>query len=312
MEYHPARVLFLVSLLAVGASPDVVICPPEDRALAPRIQGQLADLDANVAWPPACPSVTSPTVRVEGRPTQGYRILFEAPARTAKARRIEALESVSATREAAALAVRSVVKAVMMGIEPAWAEAPEAPDPDAGIAWRARAAAGMEVAGTGLADPALAAVVRGGLAADRMQLEIGGAFGVPRTLDDEVASIRLVEHAVFATVGYTVWADGPFEATGVLRGGVTFGRRSTTPVATDVQARPDDAPIGGFAGAALRGSVRIGGPVRLEAVVGADGVFGAPRLLYGRGDDTEVRASGWLIRPRGGLFVTIEAGGDSS
>ncbi len=302
--------LWVLPLIVVGATPDVVVCPPEDRALAPRIEGQLADLEAEVAWPAGCPSVTSPTIWVRGRPTQGYRIVFEAPGRAAKARRIEALESVSATREAAALAVRSVVKAVMMGIEPAWAEAPEEASPSA-PKWRARAAAGLEASLTGIADPALAVTVRGGVREGDRVLELAGSFGLPRTFEATRATVRLVEHALWGAAGVVIASAGPFEATAIARAGVAFGRRSTVEVGAGVTGRPDDNPLVGFGGLATRGAIRVVGGLRVELIAGADGVLGAPRLLYGRGGETEVAASGWLIRPRAGLFVTIETGGDS-
>lgn len=301
--------LWVVPLLVVGASPDVVVCPPEDPGVAARIRGQLADLDADVAWPEVCPSPTAPTIVVEGRPTDGYRIVFEAPERAPRARRIDALASVSATREAAAVAVRSVVKAILMGLEPAWAETP--PPPPVETEWETRVSAAFEAQGTGLADPALAAAVRAGVRIERWLLEVGGTFGLPRTLEDDLTSIALREHAVWGAVGFRVWKHERWSATAGARGGVTLGRRRTR-VRGGAAATPEASSVGGLVGAELRGAVEVTPGVSLELLGGADGVFGAPRLLYDTPQGPEVRASGWLVRPRAAILVTIETGGDDS
>lgn len=306
----------LLALLLIAAAPEIALCPPDDHALEARIRGQVGDLDTRWIETP-CTTTSSATVFVRGTADDGYRIELVRPGEPRRTKSLTPLSSASATREAAALAVRSLVKVVALGLEPDWPEEPPAPPPPpppptVAIArtttatptpWRGRASAGVEGQMTGLGDPRASVTLRGGARFDALVFEAGGRFGLSRTLRDDNTALRLSEHELFAALGWRVWADGPFAATAGIRGGIAIARRQTEALLPNVTATPDETSVAGLAGLEARMSYRF-----VELLAGVDLPIGAPRLLYRRGDELVERASAWPVRARIGLLFTFETG----
>ena len=301
-----------VALLLLAADAEITLCVPEDRDLQARIQGQTQDLDGPLPWSSVCwDGVGGIAVAVVGDAGAGYTIVLLRKELPPKTRRIDALSSPSATREAAALAVRALVKIIRLGVEPEWT--PEivlrAPKKAPPTPWNARVALLSSARWTGLGDPSIAAGLRANLSYRRWQFELSGAFGLKRQLADHVTELTILDNDLWVALGYEL-IDGSFDLHLFARAGIALHRRKTSALSAGVTPTPSRSTAGFRGGPEVRGTwwfTEIPS-VGISVSGGADFELGTPRFQYRVDDAIQTLVAGWIFQPRVSLALTMETG----
>ena len=321
----PSQPVFAALMFAMVAAPSgISLCPPADGELENRIRGQVADLATPVEWlepPCATGRPASPTIVIRGTAEAGYAVEIQEDNRR-RYRHFGPLRSASATREATAVAVRSLIRVIALGLQPDWPEAPPAPTPPAVIAqptdpaddsrdpWRLRASAGFEGRLTGIGDPAYAVGLRVGMTHRRWLFELGASFGLTRELEDSNTRLQVAEHNAHASVSFVAWQTERFDARFGGGGGLSLHTRQADALSSGVSPSPPGRHFGAVFTVETRLGWRFFGPAGtgLELLVAGDGLTGAPRLLYRTENRDETRAEAWRVRPRVGLVFSVDVG----
>lgn len=331
---------------------------PDDEALASRVQGQISDLPVELRVRPAAapgPGAVDPwRAAVELAGSESARVvlwfdqepdaigvhLAEPATRRLFFRRVQADTrhggmGRSALAEAAALVVRSALKALEAGrqlgeevpeVEPPDEEPPDeepppppsAPSPEELPLAAPPSSTPVREAGWVLAVGWQATVdgsspwgqqgpqVSVGWETGRLRARVLVQASLPASLLDEHTRVSLSRHTVGGGVG------GSMRLTERLRLGVDLGvgvagfLRSTVALGPEVMASPARLTLAPYISPELSARWRSG-PVTLEASVAVDVLAGVPVLGYLRGEEFIPRAPLWVAQPRFGLAILMGA-----
>lgn len=336
---------------------------PDDEALASRAQGQLSDLPVELRvrpgpapgpsaveqWRAAVELAGSESARVvlwfDQEPDAIGVHLAEPATRRLFFRRVRADTRQggmgrSALSEAAALVVRSALKALEAGrqlgedvpeeLEPPPAPEeeppplPSAPPPEAPLLAEAPPlgppasitpireaewvlAVGWQAAVDGSSPQGQQGPqVSVGWEAGRLRARVLVLASLPAALLDEHTRVSLSRHTVGGGIG------GSVSPTKRLRLGVDLGvgvagfLRSTVALGPGVIASPARLTLAPYVSPELSARWRSG-PVALEASLAVDVLAGVPSLGYLRGEEFIPRAPLWVAQPRFGLAILVGA-----
>jgi hypothetical protein len=315
----------------------------EDEAIARRVRGQTSDLDVDLT---VVEGRLEPTLAAQVEAAgalaeeQGARVIVwfdeggggtllvhvAAPASgRVLVRRIPS-GGRSASRETAAVVVRSALRALAAGgeigvaaaqaVAEAEAASPTPPPPPRDVdrvpAVRSRARVGFSASlGWQIAIDGESPAGQQGLAARiggswrAISLELFVAASLPSRLSDPQLEIDLARHAAGAALSLAIVGRPRLRVSiGVLAGVIAWSRTtvSTDPelVATDPRVTPTF-----FVGPEARAQIAFGrsSPIALELVAGADVVPTAPELVT-EGNDAVVGKL-WYLQPRLGLSLVV-------
>ncbi|WP_146210083.1 hypothetical protein [Vitiosangium sp. GDMCC 1.1324] len=317
---------------------------PGDEDLASRILGQVSDLPVVLRvspgpslggndgeqWRTAVELAESLQARVvlwfDREPEAIVLHLAEPATRRLFVRRIQSDErretlGRSASAEAAALVVRSALKALEAGSQlgepvvpeprvepvvtppppPVVVPPPEPPAPtegwQLGVGWQA-AVDGHSPRGQ--QGPQVAVGWEGrGLRARVLLLA-----SLPARLSDAYTRVTLSRHAAGVAGDAALVSSARFRLGVGLGAGVAGFLRSTEPLQPEVEASPSRLIPALYVAPELSARWR-GGPMALEASVGADVLAGVPTLGYHRDGTFIVRNRLWVVQPRFSLSVVL-------
>jgi hypothetical protein len=363
-----AAVITLIAGAEHGAraadSPRVVVRAPDatSRALLQRIRGQTSDLDQEIidaAQPPMEPRIGDELVtarlfaaRYDARVVvwfdttgESLTLFFSIPkeGRTLVRSLERPAGRESATLEAAALIVRSVLRALAAGatigltlakpldipaaVEPAPSApapavphpvpaprtAPEAevsaPAPQApGMRWGWLLSAGWHSAMSGQSVWLQGVEARGGVSRGPFMLGLQLSLDAPTELTDRYATVRLSRGAASAFGAVAIPAGDALRfALAVGAGAAGFPRQSED-VSAGVVRAPDawnvSALLDGEIGASYRGAWQ-GAVWALALRVGADVVLAPPTIGYDIGGSFVAVHALWTVQPKGVLALEV-------
>ncbi|MBI4509800.1 MAG: hypothetical protein HY698_09185 [Deltaproteobacteria bacterium] len=231
--------------------------------------------------------------------------------------------SSSATAEAAALVVRSALRALAAGGEIGiTVPAPPAAEETAGekprsaaaelrkaapIAWQSMV--GWQVALDGhsaLGQNGL--VARLGVARGHLEGSLSATAAFPSSLDDGRTQVNLSRHNVAFGLAYRPWAFGNLRVSIGASVGAAGYSRSTLALEPSVRAAPSRTTVSLLVGPEARIAWAFhprGASVGIEATLAVDVVVGAPQLGYQVGDEFVTRYRLWPVTPRAGLGLVV-------
>ncbi|KFE69220.1 hypothetical protein [Hyalangium minutum] len=322
---------------------------PEDESLASRVQGQLSDLPVVLRvspgpslgtsdaeqWRSAVELARSESARVAiwfSHETEAIVVSIAEPStQHLFVRRIQADGAGgrlghSALAEAAALAVRSAVKALEAGHEvgvivepppePPSAPPPEAPPPVSpppsppapsspvregswvlDLGWQAAVDGSSP---RGQQGPRLGIAREGSTWRARAQL----LASLQAQLSDAYTRVSLSRHSVIVGAGVCSKPTERLRLGADLGVGLSGFRRSTVALASEVSAVPPRLTLAPFVSPELSARWRAGA-VALEASISVDVLAGVPTLGYQRGEEFIPRNTLWWAQPRLGLAILV-------
>lgn len=294
-------------LILLISTPKALLVGPLQSAQKARIEAQLVDLDWTLQFAPEVqPSLNLPRALSTAKSRGAQVIAWIAPkpgglelalcdVRQARLhlRLIEA-ETETARGEAAAIVLRSGLRALAKGYALTWSQPTTGPPISVSLsagyagAWAGGSALGQQ-GGFGAAELRWGALQLG--------LTLAGSVGAD--LSDALSVVRLAKHegALFAGYAFNRW--GPMQFSASLRAGAALFVRSVQtldPGLAPSGARTLVSPLVGLAFSA-RWTV-LQELLFLELSTGVDAVIGAPTLAYQRSDGTlEDRNRLWTPQP---------------
>ncbi len=252
----------------------------------------------------------------------------------------------SAVVEAAALVIRSTLRALAEGAELDWDEVPPYTAPSDVPLWPApkraiesRAAVeGIEAApssAAATASPAKASAIglraalgwtslwpgggasildgpelRASLVLDRVDLGVALMTTFPRTLEDARTAVDLTESSGTLTIGAILVDGADFTLEAALRGGLVAFHRRTSALAADVMPTPSKLLLSGGLGAEARAAwfpELGGGAFGLLLVGGGEALTAPPTFAYQAGAARIARNRLSTVEPRLALFLLLRS-----
>jgi len=230
----------------------------------------------------------------------------------------------SAAAEAAALVVRSALKALAaggrIGVERPEVAAPPEPEeppeaPTTATKRRSRTAWLTSVGWHSALDGASSFGVTGltarlGHQRGRVVFALVAAASLPVSIEDDLTSVEIARHVAAASLGVDAWAGERAALTAELSVGVVGFFRSTVALQPEAEPTPSRVTPALLVAPGLRLRVRPLSSVRsvwLELGVAADIVIGRPELGYERDGEFVRRDQLWPVQPRAELALGIRA-----
>ncbi|MEM7677190.1 MAG: hypothetical protein AAF449_14400 [Myxococcota bacterium] len=291
--------LFIMALAAAASPPTVLWMPqPDDSVVVQRIRGQLSDLSWRLEIAPR-------SARIEAMPSSASAAAtasvnrhgdFTLRLRTAEGRQYRrdvAGLGQAANREAAALILRSALRAIDEGLAPDWTEEPskKAPSVETSVAVQGfadeRSGWGWYAGGrgeiNGYAQPAAGLSLEIFRRWNRWTATLVGQGRWPMTVDSDRVALTIQRYDAAVVAGFDAYRQSTWSIG--LRAGVgpTLWNRSSAGRAPDLAVSPDRWLIGARFTTGVRWAFHLADGWGVAVEGGIDALVGAPRWTLGDG-----------------------------